>query len=116
MFGIHQAEQRVRQHAGLGGNPLRGPGELPPDLLGRDEPRHSKTNFIPGTPDGEQVLANLIVCLAQNPHMLPGRTPDVAAGHMTDGLEVTDVQMERMRGRRPAPELLQRKIKSGETR
>ena len=92
------------------GDSLGSPHELIIDLLGGHKPHHFEAQFVAGSPIREQVKRYLVVSLSEYLLLFPGATIHVAGNHITDGLEITVVQVKKVHRGWTAPIFLMKKI------
>ena len=99
----------------MSGNPLGDPHKLIFDLTCGHESSHSEAKVVAGSTVCEQIERDLIIGLSEDLFVTPGWPPNVARDHVTNGLEVADIQLLELLWGRSAPILIIVKVESGES-
>ena len=99
----------------MSGDPLGDPHKLIFDLACGHESSHSEAKVVAGSTVCEQIERDLIIRLSEDLLVTPGWPPNVARDHVTNGLEVANIQLLVLLWGRSAPILIVVEVESGES-
>ena len=106
----------IRKNVDMCADPFGNPHELELDLTSCHEPSHLKSQFVPCSTIREQKERDAVVCLPEDLLVLPRAAPDVTRDHMTQSLEVTNVEVDELLRGRSTPVFVSVEVEAGQAR